>query len=212
MLHLKVFTFNPFQENTYVIYNDEKECAIIDPGCYGASEEQELKKFITDNGLQPIMLLNTHAHVDHVFGNYFVCNEYRLLPVMHENELGILHSLLTVAELYGFKATESPEPVKFLKEGDIINLGSTKIKVLFTPGQSPGSVSFYVEEEKLLIAGDVLFQSSIGRTDLPGGDYDTLISSIKQQLFPLPDDTKVFPGHGPATTIGWEKKHNPFLT
>jgi glyoxylase-like metal-dependent hydrolase (beta-lactamase superfamily II) len=117
-----------------------------------------------------------------------------------------------VAELYGLKAIESPEPIKFIDKGDIIKLGDFEIQVLYTPGHSPASVSFYIASEKILIAGDVLFQGSIGRTDLPGGDYDTLISSIKTELFPLPDDTKVYPGHGPATTIGWEKKHNPFLT
>lgn len=211
MVKISFFTFNPFQENTYILSDETKECVIIDPGCYDKQEQETITKFIEDNGLKPVKLLNTHCHIDHVFGNRFIFNKYGFKPEIHEKDLIVLNSLLQVGALYNLKVEESPAPAVFLDEKDIISFGNSKLSILFTPGHSPGSICFMDKEGKSIIAGDVLFQGSIGRTDLPGGDYDTLINSIKTKLFPLADDFKVYPGHGPATTIGQEKRTNPFL-
>jgi hydroxyacylglutathione hydrolase len=211
-MKIKEFVFNPFQENTYVVYDESLECVIIDPGCYDTGEEQELKNFIEDSRLQPVALLNTHCHIDHVFGNQFIATTYNLKPQIHELEVRVLQSAVMVAEMYGLEVTASPEGEITLVDNGLFRFGNTELKMIFTPGHSPGSICFYSEKDNILIGGDVLFQGSIGRTDLPGGDYHTLISSIKQKLFLLPDGTVVFPGHGPQTTIGYEKKFNPFLT
>lgn len=211
MLEIKTFAFNPFQENTYVLYDETKECVIVDPGCYDSGEEQQLEKFISENGLKPVMLINTHAHVDHVFGNHFVHARYRLKPLLHKADLKILESLMQVANMYGLKASPSPEPERFIDEGEQLKFGNTTLDLLFTPGHSPGSLCLYHKESANLIAGDVLFQLSIGRSDLPGGDHNTLINSIKSKLMNLPDDVKVYAGHGPSTTIGYERKNNPFI-
>lgn len=206
------FAFNPFQENTYVIYDDSKECIIIDPGCYTAPERQQLLDFIENGGLKPVRLLNTHCHLDHVFGNQLMADTYNLKLEIHEGELPVLDAMPQVAEMYGIpNVTNSPAPGGFLKPGDSISFGNTELKILFTPGHSPASVSFYNATEKYVIAGDVLFQGSIGRTDLPGGDFATLIQSIKQELLSLSDDVLVYSGHGPETTIGAERATNPFL-
>ena len=206
------FAFNPFQENTYVIYDDSKECIIIDPGCYTASERQQLLDFIEKGGLKPVRLLNTHCHLDHVFGNKLMVDTYDLVLEIHEGELPVLDAMPQVAAKYGIpNVTNSPAPGAFLKPGDSVSFGQTSLKILFTPGHSPASVSFYNAQEKYVIAGDVLFQGSIGRTDLPGGDYATLIQSIKQELLPLGDEVLVYSGHGAETTIGVEKATNPFL-
>jgi hydroxyacylglutathione hydrolase len=212
MVQIKSFTFNPFQENTYVLYDESKECVIVDPGCYEFHEKQALLEFISREGLQPVMLLNTHAHIDHVLGNYFVHQTYGLKPVMHTADLNILRAVPAYAPNYGFRYDTSPEPESFLEENDIVRFGNSSLKVLFTPGHSPGSISFYSEEDHFIISGDVLFSGSIGRTDLPGGDFDTLIRSIREKLLVLPAETRVYSGHGPSTSIGAEKRHNPFLT
>ena len=206
------FTFNPFQENTYILYDDTKECVIIDPGCYTSVEKEQLQQFITDGGLKPVRLINTHCHIDHVFGNKFISEKYGLTLETHEGELPVLEMLPKVCEMYGIPNVElSPLPGKYIEENDIIEFGNSSMKALFTPGHSPASLSFYCEESNFVIAGDVLFQGSIGRTDLPGGDFNTLINSIKEKLFPLENDVRVYAGHGPATTIGYEKANNPFL-
>ncbi|MFK8101624.1 MAG: MBL fold metallo-hydrolase [Saprospiraceae bacterium] len=207
------FSFNPFQENTYILYDDTKECIIIDPGCYTAAERTQLKEFITEAGLKPVRLINTHCHIDHVFGNKFVADTYGLTLEIHQGELVVLEAMEMVCRQYGIPDIQiSPAPGKYLAAGDEIKFGNSSLKALYTPGHSPASLSFYCEESNFVIAGDVLFQNSIGRTDLPGGDMNTLLTSIRQQLFPLPDDVRVYPGHGPATTIGYEKANNPFLS
>jgi glyoxylase-like metal-dependent hydrolase (beta-lactamase superfamily II) len=211
MITVKSFTFNPIQENTYVLYDESGECVIIDPGCYDDRERQQMRQFLSDNKLRPLHLLNTHTHLDHIFGNAFIHREYKLEPRMHEKDLPVLAAFLASANLYGMNAEAAPEPGKFINEGDVISFGNSKLEIFFTPGHSPGSISFFSREDKFIIAGDVLFQGSIGRTDLPGGNFETLISSIKEKLFTLDDDFKVYSGHGPVTTIGFEKKHNPFL-
>jgi glyoxylase-like metal-dependent hydrolase (beta-lactamase superfamily II) len=209
---IAIFTFNPFQENTYLVFDETKECAIIDPGCFEAHERIELDKFIQDNELKPVRLINTHCHLDHVFGNAFVSRTWELELEIHRGELPVLEAVPQIAKFYGMPSGElSPAPGRFIEEGEVIAFGNTKMEAILTPGHSPASLSFFIREGGLLIAGDVLFREGIGRTDLPGGDYDTLIASINDKLLPLGDDVKVFPGHGPSTTIGHERRHNPFL-
>lgn len=211
MIQVHYFTFNGFQENTYILFDETKECVIIDPGCYGTEEEQTLSNYISENGLKPVKLLNTHCHIDHVLGNNYVTNKCNIGLEMHEKDLPTLHATPEYGHLYGFSIEKSPEPKVLLKEGDKVKFGNSELEVLFTPGHCAGHIVFVAREEKFVINGDVLFMGSIGRTDLPGGDYDTLINSIKTKMLTLDDDFKVYTGHGPATTIGFEKNNNPFL-
>lgn len=211
MINVHFFTFNGFQENTYILYDETKECVIVDPGCYSNEEQQTLTDFIKENNLNPVKLLNTHCHIDHVLGNNFVATQYNIGLEMHEKDLPTLHATPEYGHLYGFNIDKSPEPATLLNEGDFVNFGNSKLKVVFAPGHSAGHIVFIAEEEKFIIGGDVLFYESIGRTDLPGGDYETLINSIKTKLLPLDDDYKVYSGHGPATYIGHERTNNPFL-
>lgn len=210
-LQLRSFTFNPFQENMYVLYDDSREAVIIDPGCYDEREKRELESFITAAQLKPVKLLNTHAHIDHILGNNFVAARYGLSLEMHADDEGLLKAAAVYGEMWGIQMEPSPLPAHFLNEGDIVSFGTSKLQVLFTPGHSPGSISFYSAEAGFIIAGDVLFAGSIGRTDLPGGDYEQLIRTIKTKLLSLDDTIQVYSGHGPATTIGRERKTNPFL-
>lgn len=211
MITVQSFTFNPFQENTYLLINAQNECIIIDPGCYFENERKELLQFITGKKLLPVRLLNTHCHLDHIFGNKLVNREYGLHPEIHRMEQPVLDRSPQAGILYNLPFEPSPQPVNYLSAGDNIQWGEDELEVLFTPGHSPGSISFYCKQDSWVIAGDVLFYQSIGRTDLPGGDHDTLIHSIKDQLLPLGDAVKVYPGHGPVTTIGQERENNPFI-
>jgi hydroxyacylglutathione hydrolase len=211
MLNIHSFTFNPFQENTYIIYNEHKECIIIDPGMYSATEQMQLNSYIIQNEFNPIQLINTHCHIDHIFGNKYCSDTYQLELCIHKNEIPVLDSGNNTAIIYGLNYDESPLASKFITEQDVIKIGDETLDILFTPGHSPGSLSFYSAKNGFIIVGDALFYQSIGRTDLPGGDYDTLIESIKSQLMSLPDETMVYSGHGPKTTIGFEKNNNPFL-
>lgn len=211
MIKIKTFEFSPIQENTYILYNEFNECLIIDPGCYFDSEKEELAGFIEKQNLKPLMLLNTHCHLDHVFGNKFVAEKYNLTLHLHEEELPVLQFAPASGLMYNMPFDNYIGDYIFLKEGDIIRLGEEELKILFTPGHSPASICFYSEQNNFVIAGDVLFKQSIGRTDLPGGDFDTLINSIKTHLMVLPGHTIVYNGHGPSTTIGEEKRNNPYL-
>lgn len=211
MITIQGFTFNPFQENTYVLFDETKECVIIDPGCSNKEEREQIAEFIEEEGLKPVRLLNTHCHIDHVFGNTFISKKYNLGLEIHQEDLQTLHSLPQVSHLYGLNAEESVEPSGFLKEGDRIKFGNSVLDIVFTPGHSPGSISFISREDKFVVSGDVLFYGSIGRTDLPGGDHELLLASIREKLFVLDDDYIVFSGHGQDTDIGFEKKNNPFL-
>jgi hydroxyacylglutathione hydrolase len=211
MINVHYFTFNGFQENTYILFDETKECVIIDPGCYSAEEENELNSYIETNELKPVKLLNTHCHIDHVLGNSFVASKYNVGLEMHEKDLPTLHATPEYGHLYGFNIDKSPEPSVFLNDGDKVKFGASELDVLFTPGHSAGHIVFVDHDQKFIINGDVLFQGSIGRTDLPGGDYNTLINSIKTKLLTLPEDYTVFTGHGASTTIGFEKSNNPFL-
>ncbi|ODT35841.1 MAG: MBL fold hydrolase [Sphingobacteriales bacterium 41-5] len=211
MLSIKSFEFNPIQENTYLLFNEQGGCAIIDPGCYYENERKQLKAFIEDKKLTPRYLINTHCHLDHVFGNKFVADTWNLPLHLHETEKQVLNFAPKSAEMYGLSFENYSGAMNYLNEGDIIKLGEDELTVLLTPGHSPASLSFYCEKDGFLISGDVLFSGSIGRTDLPGGDFATLENSIKTKLYTLPDETKVYPGHGRGTSIGFEKKNNPFV-
>ena len=211
MTIIKTFTFNPVQENTYVISDETKECVIIDPGCYFPEEKKAIFDYIQENELKPIHLLNTHCHTDHVLGNAFIHSCYQLAPKIHAEEVMVLQHAANFGSSFGLFMESSPEPHVCLVENNTIDFGNTALKIIFTPGHSPGSVCFYNAQEKYLIGGDVLFRNSIGRTDLPGGDLNTLLHSIQEKLFILDDEVVVHSGHGPTTTIGYEKKHNPFL-
>ncbi|CAL1521432.1 MBL fold metallo-hydrolase [Chitinophaga sp. MM2321] len=211
MIEIQQFTFGPLQENTYLLINGKRECIIIDPGCYFQDERKELLQYIQTAGLNVIRLLNTHCHFDHIFGNKLVSETYKVLPEIHEAEQGILDRSQQAAATYNIPFDPSPMPGRYLVAGEKIPFGEHELEVLLTPGHSPGSVSFYCADQLFVIGGDVLFYQSIGRTDLPGGNHATLLRSIRDQLFVLPDDVRVFPGHGPATSIGFEKKTNPFL-
>lgn len=213
MIIIHQFTFSPFSENTYILFDESKECVVIDPGCYEPSEKQELSDFISDKKLTPVKLLNTHCHIDHIFGNKYVSEKYSLKPEAHPEEMFNLKYAGQVAELYGITAFEpSPSPAVFLKEGDIIRFGNSVLDIIFVPGHAPGHIAFVNREQKFVIGGDVLFYGSIGRTDFPGCSHEALLNSIKTNFFSLGDDFRVLPGHGQETTIGFEKKNNPFLT
>lgn len=209
-MKVKQFVFNAFSENTYVIYDDTKECIVIDPGCYDPEEKATLRKFIEGHGLQVKLLINTHCHIDHVLGNNFVKHEYKVGLTIHTDDIATLKANEVVAPMYGFQGYESCEADEYIAEGDLVEFGHTVLDVLFVPGHAPGHIALVNKKESICIGGDVLFQQSIGRTDLPGGDFDTLMESIKKKLFSLPDEVTVYCGHGPSTTIGFEKQYNPF--
>ena len=211
MLKIKVFTFSPIQENTYVVYNEKNECLIIDPGCYFPEEQQELKAFIDKRGLLPKWLVNTHCHLDHVFGNKFIAETYGLTLHLHQKEEVVLQFAPTSGLMYDMPFDNYQGEFIFLNEGDTITLGEDELEIIHVPGHSPGSICFYCKAQNFIIGGDVLFNGSIGRTDLPMGDHNTLLKNIKEKLFLLPDDVIVYSGHGPETTIGNEKKSNPFV-
>lgn len=205
------FVFNPVQENTYVIWDETGECAIIDAGCFNQIEFDKLDGFIKSKNLKPVKLINTHGHFDHIFGIEQCRKAYNLNWEAHYGDNFWVEGAKEKAALFGIPIQAVSLAEVELHDGDEINFGNSTLKVLHVPGHSPGSVCFYNEKSKILITGDVLFNGSIGRTDLPGGDYFTLINGIKSKLIVLPDDTDVFPGHGPATTIGDEKARNPYL-
>ena len=211
MFKIKFFTFNPIGENTYILYNESKQCIIIDPGCYFEEENEQLKGFITQNELNPTQLLNTHCHLDHVFGNKMISETYHLTLQMHEKETPVLAYAPTSGLMYNMPFDNYVGEFILLKEGDTVLLGQDELKVIEVPGHSPGSICFYCAKQNFLIGGDVLFQGSIGRTDLPLGDHETLLLHIKNKLLVLPEETVVHSGHGLPTTIGAEKANNPYL-
>jgi len=211
MIHIKKFTFNPFQENTYIAYDETKECIIVDPGCYDENENSILKTFIEQENLKPVALINTHCHLDHIFGNKFVADTYNLSPVMHKLDSPMLEYAPMAASKYGVHLGELPEVTNFIEEGDVVKFGNSEFEIIFTPGHAPGHVCLVNKKENITLSADVLFHLSIGRTDLPMGDHETLLSSIREKLFTLDPEMVIYPGHGPKTTIGFEKANNPFL-
>ena len=212
MTQVKSFTFNPFSENTFVLFdNVTRDAIVVDPGCYTTNEQKQLQKFIVDNKLIIKRLINTHCHLDHVFGNRFVEETYGVELEAHRAELPVLARAHIAGGMYGTPMPEQVPFSTFIEDGDEISLGNATFKAILAPGHSPGSLCFYNEKEEFLIGGDVLFFQSIGRTDLPGGNHKQLIESILTRLFTLPDATKVYCGHGQPTTIGYERYNNPFL-
>jgi len=209
MVNVQSFTFNPFQENTFVVSGGDGRCFIVDPGCYERGEVERLSTFVKNERLEVTDIICTHCHIDHVFGLEALANLYGCTPAIPEGEVEVLQAVERVADMYGLQYAGTPE-VKTYQRGEI-RLAGMPFKVLFVPGHSPGHMAFYHEAEGILLAGDVLFRRSIGRTDLPGGDHDTLLRSIREQLFVLPDEVVVYPGHMEPTTIGEEKRLNPFL-
>jgi len=211
-MNIHTLPLNPWQVNTIILSDETNECVIIDPGCFNAEEEQQLSDFISENGLKPVRLLHTHLHLDHVFGTRYVAEKYGIRPEAHPDDEFFIAFTKDYASQFGASIEQNPPELgNYLNESDTVSFGNTTLKVIHVPGHSPGGIAFYNENEGVLIAGDVLFRESIGRTDLPGGDFDTLISNIKSKLFILPAETIVYPGHGPSTTIGHEKENNPFL-
>jgi hydroxyacylglutathione hydrolase len=211
MIGIYSFVLGPLEENTFIIYDETLECLIIDPGCSNAQEEKEIEDFISSKKLRPVRLINTHTHLDHILGNSFIAKQYNLIPEYHALEDLVIRNAPAFAENFEIPYVPSPLAEKYLNEKDTIQFGNSELKILFTPGHSPGHLSFYNEEAKVLIGGDVLFRGSIGRTDIPFGDYELLIKSIKKELLTLPEDTLVYSGHGISTEIGYELTHNPYL-
>jgi hydroxyacylglutathione hydrolase len=211
MIQIHRFPFNPFQVNTYILWDETKECAIIDPGCYGPEEQDLLTRFISENELKPVRLINTHCHIDHIAGLAFVSREYGLKPEANPDGAGFIRHAEKAGFIYGFDQLETIDPELPLSEGQVIKFGGSELHVIETPGHADGSVCFISHTDKFVITGDVLFAQSIGRSDLPTGDYDLLMKNIREKLLTLPGDYKVYPGHGPETTIGYEAYSNPFL-
>lgn len=214
MINVQKFVFSGFQENTYLLIDETtRKAIIIDPGCYSSIEKQEFSDFIVNNEIQPERLVNTHYHLDHIFGNKFVSEKWNLKVEGSEEDLPTLRMAPQAASMYGFNGFEdSPEPEIFHYEGDVITLGDSELEVVSVPGHSVGHIAFICHEQKFVIGGDVLFHRSIGRYDLPGGDFDTLKDSILNKFYTLPDDYLVYSGHGSETVIGEEKMHNPFVS
>ena len=209
---IKTFTFNPFQENTYLVYDETNEAVIIDAGCLQNAEKQSIKKFLDDNNLTLKRVINTHLHLDHQFGNKFIYNTYGIKPEASIEDEFLLDNVIAQARSFGFPIEEDAQDLGgYITENQGIKFGNSTLVSIHVPGHSPGSMAFYSEKDGVIFSGDVLFQGSIGRTDLPQGNYATLILSITKKLLPLPDSTIVYCGHGPSTTIGFEKKNNPYL-
>ena len=212
MLNVKKFTFNPFSENTYVVTDEFKNAVIIDPGCYYKAEQNELDNYVLKNNLKLKSILHTHSHLDHMFGTAYLADKYNLDLWICKEDLVTYQSYEKVCEVYGVPITFSPNPTpKFFDLKQLIQIDGIKFEILFVPGHSPGHVAFYNKENNFLINGDCLFENSIGRTDLPGGNHQQLIDSIKNEIFILPDETLVYCGHGNETTIKAEKSSNPFI-
>ncbi len=213
MLQFEQFVFNPFAENTYVVYDDNtKECVIIDPGCSNASEENELFGFIDSHRLKPLMAINTHGHIDHIVGNAAVKKRYGIEVAAHPNVKSDFQRSHQQAQMFGLPFDgESELPDRDLEDGEIIKIGESTLEVISTPGHAMGSISLYAMMEGWVFTGDALFCRSIGRTDFPGGNYEQLRTNIIERLFHLPDDTEVYSGHGESTTIFDERRYNMFL-
>lgn len=212
MVTIKYFTNSGFGENTYILSDESKSCMVIDPGCYHKVEQDAIKNYISTEELKVEKIVNTHCHVDHVLGNYFMKKTYNAPVYIPENEAEVLRAVPNYAPMWGFNEYQSQEPDFLIKKVEkAITFGDTTLEILYVPGHSPGHLAFYHKDQQFCINGDVLFRMSIGRTDLPGGNHAQLINSIKNVMFKLPDDVTVYCGHGEETTIGFEKANNPFL-
>lgn len=212
MITVEKFMVNPLGENSYILSDESGECIFIDPGFFYEEEYNEVRTYIAENKLKPVKITNTHCHFDHIMGVEFVRKEYNVPFYGHAEDAFLIERSMSQAQMFGMEMGTVGPLDHLLNEGETVRFGNSELEIIHVPGHSPGHVVFYSQKDKFLIAGDVLFYGSIGRTDLPGGDYNTLISGIKNKLFQLPDDTKVYSGHGPETTLGFEKSSNPFLT
>lgn len=213
MIKIDIIPINPWQENTYILSDETKECVIIDPGCLTVEEREAVSRFIEDKGYQPVRLLQTHMHLDHVFGSKYIADKYNLKLEAHKDDEFWGEQTVDYAANFGMELDSNPPAIgNYLTEGDKVTFGHSSLDVIHVPGHSPGGIVFYSCEDKIAIVGDVLFRESIGRADLPGGDFETLVSNIKNKLMTLDEDVKIYPGHGPSSTIGHEKARNPFLT
>lgn len=210
-ISIKRFTFNAFQENTYIVYAKNKHAFIFDPGCSNTSEEKALFEFIEKEGLHPQALINTHCHIDHILGNQSVVTKYDIPLWAPDGEQAVLQAADMMASAYGIPYQTSPLPDKWIGIHHEMSLDGEKWTLLYVPGHSPASLVFVIPSSGQAIAGDVLFRDSIGRTDLPGGNHSSLLQNIKEKMYTLPDETIIHPGHGPETTIGYEKRNNPFV-
>lgn len=211
MIKLKKFVLNPFEENTFVLSDETNECVIVDPGCYTSDEEKELESYIAGEKLKPVMLINTHGHVDHILGNAIIVEKFGIQVYAHPEDDFLFKNASQHAIIFGLNIKEPPPINHYLKDNQVLKFGKSNLQVIHLPGHSPGGIALYSADDGFAIVGDVLFNGSIGRTDLPRGNYDILINSIKNKLLKLPADTNVFPGHGPSTTLGEEHDTNPFL-
>jgi len=209
MLSIQSFTFNPFAENSYIVYNAEGDACILDPGCMQEDEEAQLLDFITKQKLTPRRLIQTHSHIDHVLGTAFVSKKFSLVPEIHPDDRVVYESANQTAAMYGLPLKGLPAMKELTAE--TIELGEDQLEIRFTPGHCPGHIVLICHAQEFVIGGDVLFRGSIGRTDLPGGDFQQLEESIRTQLYTLPESYTVYSGHGPETTIGFEKLNNPFV-
>ena len=204
--------FNPIQENTYVVWDETMEAVVIDAGNMGERENEALAKFIADNGLKPVLALNTHGHFDHLLGVNFLCERYGVKLAMSSKDEFLLKNASVSAELFGIRADSMPESIDIDLEGEeTVKFGNTELRIISVPGHTPGHVAFYEPESKVLFTGDTLFRECIGRTDLPGGDYSWIMRSIIENLLPLGDDVKIYPGHGDESDLGHESMYNPFV-
>lgn len=212
-MEIKKFTFNPFPVNTYVVWDKEtKEGVIIDAGCYYADEQEALEEYIRQNRIEIKHLLVTHLHLDHNFGNAYVARTFAVQPEAAQSDEFLLEMMEGQAAMFGMKLPDKPIPVgHYLQEGDEIKIGHSVLRAIAVPGHSPGSLVFYAPDADAAFVGDVLFRESIGRTDLPGGNYAQLISGIREKLLTLPEHTILYSGHGPESSIGYEKRNNPYL-
>ena len=211
-MKVDVLPINPWQENTYILSDETKACVIIDPGCLSPEERQYVSDFIEKNDYKPVRLLQTHLHLDHVFGSAYIAEMYQLGLEAHDGDEFLIDQTVSYARQFGVELDKNPPAISnYLNDGDKLTFGNTVLEVLHVPGHSPGGVVFYNGEAKKAIVGDVIFRESIGRSDLPGGDFDTLINALKTKILTLDDEVELFPGHGPSTTVGHERNRNPFL-
>ncbi len=211
MMEIARLVFNPISVNTFVLSDDSGECAVIDCGCYNDDEFGELTALLEGQGLKPVLLLNTHCHLDHIFGDILMLEKYGLRAVCHRDDLYNRKRAVDHARMFGLYMEHPPDPGGFLSGGDKVCFGNTELEVIHVPGHSPGSLAFYSKEDKTVFTGDALFEGSIGRSDLPGGNHETLLNNIREKLFVLPADTVAWPGHGDSTLIGDEIRFNPFF-
>jgi len=208
---IKKFIFNAFQVNTYLLYDESLDCIIIDAACYEEKEKEELRDYLSENKLKLVRNINTHCHIDHILGNAFIAEQYGIYPEYHEESVPFFLTAREIGSSFGYTIGKFPDPKGFIEGGNIISYGKNNLKVLYTPGHAAGSICLYNEKEGFVLSGDVLFKDTIGRTDLPSGNFNLLMNSIRKNLFILPDETIIYPGHGPETTIGYEKENNQFI-